>query len=85
MGMPAQEAITTIEELLALPEDGMRHELLDGEHVVTPSPRFIHQLILGEVWELLAERRQPPSSAVSNSFQLRFSRAGRNIGASFTT
>ena len=53
MGMPAQEAITTIEELLALPEDGMRHELLDGEHVVTPSPRFIHQLILGEVWEHL--------------------------------
>ena len=31
----------------------MRHELLDGEHVVTPSPRFIHQLVLGEIWAYL--------------------------------
>jgi Uma2 family endonuclease len=53
MGMPAPEAITTIEELLALPEDGMRHELLDGEHVVTPAPRFQHQDVLREVFALL--------------------------------
>ena len=50
MGMPAQQEISTIEELLALPEDGMRHELLDGEHVVTPSPRFVHQRVHGRVW-----------------------------------
>ncbi len=44
MGMPATYgAITTIEELLALPEDGMRHELLDGVHVVTPAPQYLHQ------------------------------------------
>lgn len=44
MGMPATEPpISTIEELLALPEDGMRHELLDGIHVVTPSPAMPHQ------------------------------------------
>jgi len=53
VGMPAQQEITTIEALLALPDDGMRHELLDGEHVVTPAPRFVHQLVLGEVWEYL--------------------------------
>ncbi len=53
--MPAQQEITTIEALLALPDDGMRHELLDGEHVVTPSPRFVHQLVLGEVWEHLRD------------------------------
>ena len=27
LGMPAPESITTIEELLALPDDGLRHEL----------------------------------------------------------
>lgn len=43
MGMPAPVPIQTIDELLALPEDGRRHELLDGEHVVTPAPRRPHQ------------------------------------------
>ena len=50
MAMPTrQETITTIEELLALPEDGLRHELLDGVHVVTPAPALPHQTVLGEV------------------------------------
>jgi len=49
MAMPASPApITTIEELLALPEDGLRHELLDGVHVVTPAPEYPHQALLGE-------------------------------------
>ncbi len=44
MAMPtAPDPITTVEELLALPEDGLRHELLDGEHVVTPAPALLHQ------------------------------------------
>src|SRR5437667_12842740 len=44
MGMPATRgAITSIEELLALPEDGMRHELLDGVHAVTPAAQYLHQ------------------------------------------
>ena len=46
MAMPSLSPVTTIEELLALPEDGQRHELLDGVHVVTPSPRFRHQDVL---------------------------------------
>jgi Uma2 family endonuclease len=53
--MPAPQPVTTIEELLALPEDGMRHELLDGEHVVTPAPALLHQFVLGELY---AELRQ---------------------------
>lgn len=36
---------TTIADLLALPEDGLRHELLDGAHVVTPAPAYIHQAV----------------------------------------
>jgi Uma2 family endonuclease len=49
MAMPAAPApISTIEELLALPDDGLRHELLDGVHVVTPAPEYPHQGVLGE-------------------------------------
>jgi Uma2 family endonuclease len=46
MSMPAIRPVTTIEELWALPDDGQRHELLDGVHVVTPSPAIRHQRIL---------------------------------------
>ena len=47
MGMPAiTEAVTTIEQLLALPYDGQRHELLDGVHAVTPAPLLPHQRII---------------------------------------
>jgi Uma2 family endonuclease len=53
MGMPVPQPITTIEELLALPEDGLRHELLDGEHVVTPAPRPAHERLVMELWLLL--------------------------------
>jgi Uma2 family endonuclease len=50
VGMPATErGVTTIAELLALPEDGMRHELLDGVHVVTPAPALPHQRVVTEL------------------------------------
>jgi Uma2 family endonuclease len=54
MGMPAlHPPITTIEELLALPDDGLRHELLDGVHVVTPAPSLLHQRALRALLEHL--------------------------------
>ena len=54
MAMPSREtAVTTIEELLALPDDGLRHELLDGVHVVTPAPELPHQAVLGAFWRAL--------------------------------
>ena len=50
MGMPGLlDPITTVEELLALPDDGLRHELLDGEHVVTPAPALLHQRAVAEL------------------------------------
>lgn len=55
MAMPAPQTVTTIEELLALPDDGMRHELLDGEHVVTPAPSLVHQRALRVLYEELRE------------------------------
>ena len=35
----------TYRDLVALPEDNLRHELLDGEHVVSPSPALAHQQV----------------------------------------
>jgi len=49
MAMPAPIPVTTVEELWALPEDGQRHELLDGVHVVTPSPTYSHQDLVGRL------------------------------------
>ncbi|HSD30451.1 MAG TPA: Uma2 family endonuclease [Gemmatimonadales bacterium] len=52
--MPAASPdVTTIAELLALPEDGLRHELLDGVHVVTPAPALLHQAMVRELMALL--------------------------------
>jgi len=49
MAMPTRDStITTIEQLLALPDDGLRHELLDGVHAVTPVPQYPHQSVLAE-------------------------------------
>ena len=49
MAMPTRvEDVTTIEQLLALPDDGLRHELLDGVHVVTPAPGYPHQVVQQE-------------------------------------
>jgi Uma2 family endonuclease len=39
--------------VLALPDDGNRYELLDGELVVTPSPAFRHQSVVGELMAVL--------------------------------
>jgi Uma2 family endonuclease len=53
MGMPAASPdVTTIAALLALPEDGLRHELLDGVHVVTPAPALLHQAMVRELMAL---------------------------------
>jgi len=35
----------TYEDLLCWPEDGKRHELIDGEHYVTPAPIPRHQIV----------------------------------------
>lgn len=35
----------TYDDLLALPDDGLRHELIDGEHYVSPAPTPKHQKV----------------------------------------
>jgi Uma2 family endonuclease len=33
----------------ALPDDGLRHEIIDGEHRVSPTPVPYHQLVVGRL------------------------------------
>src|SRR6266849_8308873 len=40
----------TYDDFVLFPDDGKRHELIDGEHYVTPSPNTKHQAI---VWNLI--------------------------------
>jgi Uma2 family endonuclease len=48
--MPASPGMKlTYDDFLLFPDDGQRHELIDGEHYVTPSPASKHQRI---VWNL---------------------------------
>jgi Uma2 family endonuclease len=39
----------TYDDFLLFPDDGKRHELIDGEHYVTPSPNVKHQRVLGKL------------------------------------
>jgi Uma2 family endonuclease len=43
----------TREEVLALPDDGNRYELVDGELLVSPSPIPFHQRAVGRIWRLV--------------------------------
>ena len=49
---PAHRA-WTYSDLVALPDDQLRHELIDGEHFVTPSPNTAHQTILKRLFVVL--------------------------------
>ncbi|MCC6770686.1 MAG: Uma2 family endonuclease [Gemmatimonadaceae bacterium] len=46
MAMPRMVEQWTRTQVLALPDDGLRHELIDGVHIVSPAPRFRHQQFL---------------------------------------
>jgi Uma2 family endonuclease len=44
----------TYDDLLLFPDDGKRHEIIDGEHHVTPTPNIRHQSIVGAFHLLIA-------------------------------
>jgi Uma2 family endonuclease len=48
--MPDTARRYTVDEVLALPADGNRYELVDGELLVTPAPRSTQQLVAGELY-----------------------------------
>lgn len=43
----------TYDDFVRFPDDGRRHELIDGEHYVTPSPNTKHQRVLGNMHLLI--------------------------------
>lgn len=42
----------TYDDYQCLPDDGKPHEIIDGEHVVTPAPSTRHQRISGNLFLL---------------------------------
>lgn len=48
---PARAGVKlTYDDFLQFPEDGRRHELIGGEHIVTPGPVTKHQRIVGNLF-----------------------------------
>lgn len=43
----------TYEDYCRIPADGLRHEILDGVHVVSPAPRRRHQRVVGNLFTYL--------------------------------
>ena len=43
----------TYDDFVLFPDDGQRHELIDGCHYVTPSPNVRHQVISGRLHAIL--------------------------------
>ena len=55
----------TYDDFLLFPDDGLRHEIIDGEHYVTPSPIPRHQVLLGRLhFEIEYHLRQHPGGRV---------------------
>jgi hypothetical protein len=46
----ADDLKLTYDDFLLFPDDGKRHELIDGEHYATPSPNTRHQEISGRIY-----------------------------------
>ncbi len=51
--MTARVALT-YQDYVALPDDGKRYEIHDGELSVTPAPSSLHQIVLGELFRVLS-------------------------------
>lgn len=53
----------TYDDFLLFPDDGLRHEIIDGEHYVTSSPNTRHQVLLGRLhFEIETCLRQHPGT-----------------------
>src|SRR5215471_919174 len=55
MGMPQTRHDWTVEEVHALPDDGNRYEVIDGELFVTPAPAWKHQEAISVLFRMVAD------------------------------
>ncbi len=59
----AADVRLTYDDFLLFPDDGKRHELIDGVHYVTPSPRLRHQDLVGRLHgEIFLYLREHPAA-----------------------
>ena len=58
---PASGVRLTYDDFVQFPDDGKRHELIDGEHVVTAAPNTRHQRVVtrltGLLWSFVQRHR----------------------------
>ena len=55
----------TYEDYMRIPEDGRRHEIVDGEHKVNPAPGTYHQTLSRRIqFQLYAQVEEPGLGAV---------------------
>ena len=63
MQQDTRDTRLTYDDFLLFPDDGLRHEIIDGEHYVTPSPNSRHQRLLGRLhFEIELYLRAHPGS-----------------------
>ncbi len=55
MQIPKGKIVLTYDDYLALPNDGKRYEILEGELTVTPAPSTKHQTASGNLFVLLSQ------------------------------
>lgn len=48
-------ALLTYEDYCLIPNDGKRHEIIEGVHYVSPSPQSKHQRVVGNLYFLLRQ------------------------------
>jgi Uma2 family endonuclease len=53
MATPARKPQYTYQDYLLFPEDGNRHEIIGGEHYVSPAPKRWHQITVGNLYYYL--------------------------------
>jgi Uma2 family endonuclease len=54
MATPRTDTRLTYDDYVRIPDDGLRHEIIDGVHYVTPPPLLRHQVLLGRLHVAIA-------------------------------
>jgi Uma2 family endonuclease len=67
MALPLARPVT-VEDVWAIPDDGRRHELIEGVLIVTPAPGAAHQTCAARTWSLLAHAAGPDHLVLTAPF-----------------
>lgn len=76
--LPGPTGAWTVADLMRLPDDGSRQEIIDGSLLVTPPPSIGHQHVAMRLVGLLNEAASSDWVAPSRESALRFARSRRH-------